>query len=86
MASIRLLKKRVQRIVIDLLDDCDYLIVSDSPNADEADRLIDDAVLFHDAILSRISAAKSKAEFRELVSEIDSKEEEFIERLNQVNN
>lgn len=85
MASKRLLKKRLHRIVEDLLDDCDYLIVNDAPTADEADKLIDDAVEFYEAALVQINQAKEKADYRKVVEFISEKEEAFFSKLNDLN-
>ena len=85
MASKRLLKKRLHRIVEDLLDDCDYLIVNDAPTADEADKLIDEAVDFYEEILGEINRASNKADFRKVVEMITKKEDEFFDRLNKLN-
>jgi hypothetical protein len=85
MASKRLLKKRLHRIVEDLLDDCDYLIVHDSPNSEAADKLIDEAVDFYEVVLHEIGKAKNKADFRKIVDSITAKEDEFFDRLNQLN-
>ena len=85
MASKRLLKKRLHRIVEDLLDDCDYLIVNDAPTADEADKLIDEAVDFYEEILGEINRANNKADFRKVVEMITKKEDEFFDRLNKLN-
>jgi hypothetical protein len=85
MASKRLLKKRLHRIVEDLLDECDYLIVHDSPNAEAADKLIDEAVEFYESVLHEMGKAKNKGDFRKIIESISAKEDEFFDRLNQLN-
>ena len=57
----------------------------DSPNAEAADRLIDEAVDFYEAILHEIGKAKQKSDFRKIVESITEKEDEFFDRLNQLN-
>lgn len=84
MASKRLLKKRMKRIVYEVLDECDYVIVSESKNADKADALIDEAVAFHNDVNEKISKANSKAEFRAIAEEVDKQEEEFLAKLNKL--
>ena len=84
MASKRLLKKRMKRIVYEILDECDYVIVSEGKNADKADELIDEAVAFHNDINERISKANDKVSFRDIVAEVDKKEGEFIDKLNKL--
>lgn len=84
MASKRDLKRQVRKVIFDVLNDCDYITMNDAKNADAADRLMDEAVDFHDQILPRISRAKTKAEFRDLIAEIQKTGESFIDRLNQI--
>lgn len=86
MASKRLLKKRLRRIVEDLLDDCDYLIVNETSTADEADKLIDEAVDFYEEALNEINKAKEKSDYRKVVEMISTKEEQFFSKLNKLNN
>lgn len=82
MASKRLLKKRMKRMVYEILNECDYVIVSEGKNADAADKLIDEAVDFHNQMNEKITGANSKIEFRGIVEEIEKKSEEFVKKLN----
>lgn len=82
MASKRLLKKKMKRMVYEVLDECDYVLVSGGKNADAADKLIDEAVDFHNQMNEKIAAANSKAEFRGIVEEIEKQSEEFVKKLN----
>lgn len=82
MASKRLLKKKMKRMVYEILDECDYVLVSGGKNADAADELIDEAVDFHNAMNEKISAANSKADFRSIVEEIDKSSKDFVKKLN----
>lgn len=84
MASKRDLKRQVRKVIFDILNDCDYITMNDAKNADAADRLMDEAVDFHDQILPRIGRAKTKAEFRTLIEEIKKTGEGLIDRLNQI--
>lgn len=82
MASKRLLKKRVKRIVYEVLDSCDYHIVNEDPSADKADKLMDDAVDFHDNMIKRINTATTKKEYREISTEVDKANSDFTDKLN----
>lgn len=82
MASKRLLKKRMKRMVYEILNECDYVIVSEGKNADAADKLIDEAVDFHNQMNEKITGANSKVEFRGIVEEIEKKSEDFVKKLN----
>lgn len=85
MASKRLLKKKVRRMVFEVLNDCDYLIVSGSKNADKADALIDEAVDFHDDIISQINKASNKKEFNSIMETLEKTGESFVKKLNTLN-
>ncbi len=82
MASKRLLKKKMKRMVYEILDECDFVLVSEGKNADVADKLIDEAVDFHNQMNEKIGAANSKAEFRGIVEEIEKKSVDFVKKLN----
>lgn len=82
MASKKLLKKRVKRKVYEVLDTCDYHIVNEHPSADAADKLIDEAVDFHDKMVFRINNANNKKDFNEISSEVDKAIVDFTEKLN----
>ena len=85
MASKRLLKKKVKRMVYEILNECDYVIVSGGKEADSADKLIDEAVGFHNDLTVRIGAASSKSEFRTINDEIEKKSVDFVKKLNSIN-
>ncbi len=85
MSSIKDLKKSVKKMVIAILDDCDYIMESGGKNADKADKLIDQAVDFHDEMIAKINKANTKADFRSLKEEIEKKAVEFVDALNALN-
>lgn len=82
MASIRGLKKKIKDMVVDVLDECDYIIVNGGASAEEADRMIDEAVEFHDIMMQRIHAAQSQADFKAITDDLTARGEEFVKRLN----
>ncbi len=84
MASKRLLKNKVKRIVYEVLDSCDYLVVTNAPSADDADKLMDDVVDFHDATITRINAAKSKKNYSAIVADVNNASKDFTDRLNKM--
>ncbi len=82
MASKKLLKKRVKRIVYEVLDSCDYHIVNEDQSAEQADKLIDDAVDFHEDIIARINASNEGKELSQISAEVDKANVEFTDKLN----
>jgi hypothetical protein len=81
MASKRNLKKRVRRVVFEVLNECDEIIVNDGKDADKADKLIDEAVDFHDDIIAKIVKAASKKEFNAIIEEFDKGHESIAKKL-----
>ncbi|PWL24188.1 MAG: hypothetical protein DCO96_14380 [Fluviicola sp. XM-24bin1] len=82
MASKKLLKKRVKRIVYEVLDSCDYHIVNEHPSADKADKMIDEAVDFHDSMIARINGSNDQKELRVISDEVDKANVDFTDKLN----
>ena len=85
MASKRNLKKRVRRVVFEVLNGCDEIIVSEGKDADKADKLIDEAVDFHDDIISKIVKASSKKEFNAILEEFTKGQKALAKKLDGLN-
>jgi len=85
MSSVKLLKKRVKGMVYEVLNDCDYVIVNEGKNADAAESLIDEAVEFHNDMVTKINAAKNKSDFKAITEEVDKKAIDFVKKLNALN-
>ena len=85
MASKRLLKKKVRSMVFEVLNDCDFVIVNGGSTADKADKLIDEAVDFHDATIAKINTAKSKKDFGSITQDIEKEAISFVKKLNALN-
>lgn len=81
MASKRDLKKKVRNMVFNVLNDCDYIIVSGGKDADKADALIDEAVDFHDKIISKINNASEKKDYREINDELNKSSSTFMKKV-----
>ena len=82
MASKKVLKKRVKGMVFEILNECDFIVINDGKNADKADSLMDEAVDFHDDVISKINVAKTKKEFNAIVEGMDKSNIDFIKKLN----
>lgn len=81
MASVRLLKKQNKDILLDVLNRCDYHIVNETKSAKDADKLIDEAIDFHDGVIARVNAANTKKEFSDIASEVNKAEAKFGDKL-----
>ncbi|MFT7344955.1 MAG: hypothetical protein ACI9XP_001548 [Lentimonas sp.] len=85
MASKRILKKHINYMIFDVVEECFTVQAFNPKKVDDADKLIDDAAEFQDSILSEINKAKSKKEFSAIITKIESKHEEFVKGLNDLN-
>lgn len=82
MASKKVLKKKVKGMVFEILNDCDFITMTDSKNAEKADNLMDEAVDFHDEIISKINNAKTKKDYNEIKESLGKAEIDFVKKLN----
>lgn len=85
MASKRILKKNVNDMIIDIVEECFTLQLFDDKKTKKTDALIDEAADFQDDILTRINAAKNKADFKSIRADIEAKAVHFVEKLNALN-
>lgn len=85
MASKRILKRNVNDMIIDVVEECFALQLFDEKKTDATEKLIDEAADFQDDILTKIHAAKSKADFKSITSAVETKAVEFVEKLNALN-
>ena len=82
MASKKILKIRIKSLVYDVLDSCDYHMVNNTESADKADAMIDEAVGFHERMITRLGEAKTAKDFREIAEELNKVNGEFADKLN----
>ena len=82
MASKREIKKDIKEMVYDIMDECDFHVVSKSKGAGAAEALMDEAVGYHEMMMAKIRATKDKAGFRALRVQL---EEDAIGFMNKVN-
>ena len=82
MASKRDIKKGLNNLIFDIVDDCFSVQLFNDKKAEASDKVIDQAANFQEEMLSKISRAKSKTEFRAIHSEIEAKSEEFFQAVN----
>lgn len=85
MASRRILKRNVNHMVFDIVDECFLIMGFDPSKTDAAEKLIDEAADFQDSILEKINAAKSKADFRPIRETVETAALDFIKKLNALN-
>ena len=82
MASRRILKRNLNNMVIDVVEECFTIQLIDQSKVEQADAVIDEAANFQDTMLSKINGAKSKADFKPITAEIENAAIGFIQKLN----
>jgi hypothetical protein len=82
MASKKDLKKDVKKLVNDVMDECDYIIITGGKNADAAEKLIDEVVEWYHTVIPKIISAKNKKDFGGLRDDIVKKGEDFVKKIN----
>ena len=85
MASKRVLKKNVNAMIFDVLEEAYTVQLLDEKKTEKATKLIDTAADFHFDILEKINGAKTKADFAPIREEIEAKAIEFVKELNALN-
>ena len=85
MASKRILKKNVNAMIIDIVEECFTIQMLDEKKTDKTDKLIDEVANYQDEVLGRINAAKNKADYKGLRADIETKAIDFVKKMNALN-
>jgi hypothetical protein len=85
MSSKRLLKKHLNNMIFDVVEECFTVQMFDESKTGKADKLIEEAANFQDDILADINGAKTKKDFSPIREKIDKTVIEFITKLNELN-
>lgn len=84
MANVRDLKKNINDMIYDVVDECYSLQLYNESKKPESDGFIDDAADFQEEIMSEIKKAKNKKDFRAIKDKVEKTEEEWTKRLNKM--
>jgi 23S rRNA G2069 N7-methylase RlmK/C1962 C5-methylase RlmI len=82
MANKRLIKKQLNGMIIDVLDECFSIQLYNESKTEATDKLIEEALSFGDDVLSKIHAANSKKDYPAIRQMMEDKGVYFIEELN----
>ncbi len=85
MASRRILKRNLNGMIFDIVEECFTLQLFDPSKTEEADQIIDEAASFQDEMLSKINKAKTRADFQPIEAEFETAAENFVVKLNALN-
>ena len=85
MASRKEIKRNLNNMVFDIVEECFMIQLMDPAKVEKCDTIIDEAANLQDAMLAKINAAKTKADFRPIRAEIENSAMNFIQKLNGLN-
>ncbi len=85
MANKRTLKRNINEMVFDVVEECFFFEMTAPEKAKKSAKLIDEAADFQDEMLSKMNRAKGKAEFSNIVKEVEQKAAYFVKALNDLN-
>ena len=86
MANKRILKRNINEMVFDVVEECFFFEMTAPDKADRSAKLIDEAAEFQDQMFTKMHQAKGKAEYRTIVTEVEAKANYFVAALNALNN
>lgn len=84
MANIRDLKKEVNNMVYDVVDECYSIQLFDESKKKATDDFIDEVADFQEEVMTEINKANSKKEFSSIREKAEKKAEEWVKKLNKL--
>jgi hypothetical protein len=85
MANKRQLKKNINSLVFDVIDECFYIQELNPNKMDASEALINEAADYYNQLASQIHLAKNKSDYREIVASLDKKADYFVDKMNALN-
>lgn len=82
MASKRTIKKALNGMIIDVLDECFSVQLYNESKTEATDKLIEEALTFGDDVLAKIHQAKTKKDFPAIYQQMEDKGIYFVNELN----
>jgi len=84
MANVRDLKKRINGMIYDVVDECYSVQLYNQAKKEVTDKFIDEAADFQEEIMGAIKKAKNKKDYKEIVKRVEEVEADWITRLNKL--
>ncbi|HRP51981.1 MAG TPA: hypothetical protein PLI97_00540 [Fluviicola sp.] len=84
MASKRLIKKQLNALIVDVLDECFSVQLYNESKTEVTNKLIEEALVFGDDVLAKVHQAKSKKDYPQIRKSMEEKGEYFVNELNKL--
>jgi hypothetical protein len=85
MANKRDLKKQINAMIVDVIDECIYIQETKEKKSDAAEALIEEVIAVYNDLLERINRAKNKGDFKSIIQDFEEKSDTFLDKLNSLN-
>ncbi len=84
MASKRFLKKDLNMMVYDIVEECYTVSMFEPQKTEKADKIIDQAADFQEDMLAKVHTAKNNKDFAVIRKQIETKADDFVDQLNKL--
>tara|TARA_B100000508_G_scaffold55003_3_gene42681 strand:- start:51440 stop:51700 length:261 start_codon:yes stop_codon:yes gene_type:complete len=84
MANVRELKKEINSMIYDVVEECYSLQLYDDSKREKTDNFIDEAADFQEEIMAQIKKAESKKDFKAIREKVDKTAEEWVKKVNKL--
>ena len=84
MANKRMLKKKINAMVFDVIDECLFIQENQEDKVQEAEQLIEQAVAAYNKMIEGVNRGKTKADFNAVWNAYYDASDAFSEQLNRL--
>lgn len=84
MANVRELKKEINNMIYEVVEECYSLQLFDESKTKKTDDFIDEAADFQEQIMAEIKEATSKADYSKIRKKADETAKEWVTKLNKL--
>lgn len=85
MASVRDLKRNINSMIYDVVDECYSLQLYDESKTKKTDDFIDEAAEFQEEIMAEIKKAENKKDYKKIKEKAGKVAVKWTEKLNKLN-
>lgn len=82
MASKRTIKKQLNGMIFDVVDECFSIQLYNPAKTDVTNKLVDEVLDYRDVVLAQIHQAKSKKDYPAIYESMEDKAVYFVEQIN----
>jgi hypothetical protein len=84
MSSKKNLKKAIKQMVFEVVEECYTVQLFDESKSEASEKLINDAIIYLNNVISEINAAKDRKAFKAIEEKAEQKADEWLEALNKL--